>query len=84
MAISSPRIGAVLGLSVPALAAPPPPSSPACANIQSQVKQCSVSPIGGVGTFDVLVAPPASLVVAFDDAVTGMQPPPTSSYRAWA
>jgi hypothetical protein len=50
--------------------------------LQPQVKQCSVSPIGGIGTFDVVIAPPASLVVAFDDAVTGLQPPPSSSYRA--
>jgi len=86
----------VLVLSPQALAAPParaaapqpsaPPAQPpepgTCSTIQPQVKQCAVSAIGGVGTFGVIVAPPTGLVVAFDDAVTGMQPPPSSSYRA--
>ncbi len=71
---------ALLLLSAPAQAAAAP--APACTVLQPQVKQCSVSAIGGVGTFDVVVAPPAGLVVAFDDAVVGMEPPPASSYRA--
>ena len=71
----------ILGLPAPALATPAVATGPGCTYIQPQVKQCSVSAIGGIGTFDVLVAPPASLVVAFDDAVTGIQPPPTTSYR---
>src|SRR5262249_41651092 len=73
---------ALAGLPARVLAAPPAPASPACTYVQPQVQQGAVSTIGGVGTFDVFVAPPASLVVAFDDPVTGMQPPPTMSYRA--
>lgn len=64
------------------LAATTDPTPPGCMTIQPQVKQCSVSSIGGIGTFDVRVAPPAGLVITFDDVVTGMQPPPGSSYRA--
>jgi hypothetical protein len=46
------------------------------------VKQCTVSTVGGVGTFDVIVTPPAGLVINVEEPVTGMQPPPSSSYRA--
>src|SRR5262245_12096372 len=58
----------------------PPPGH--CAYIQPQVKQCSVSTEKGVGTFDVTVSPPAGLVITFEEAVVGMQPPPSSSYKA--
>lgn len=72
----------VFAISSPALARTAAPAAPGCAALQPQVKQCSVAAIGGIGTFDVQVSPPAGLVVSFDDVVTGMQPPPTSSYRA--
>lgn len=72
----------VFAISSPALARTTAPEPPGCMTLQPQVKQCSVSAIGGIGTFDVQVRPPAGLVVTFDDPVTGMQPPPTSSYRA--
>jgi hypothetical protein len=79
----------VLALAAPATAAPPAKAPalaaaplPPCQYIQPQVKQCAVSEIGGLGTFDVTVAPPASLVVTFDEPVVGMQPPPPSSFRA--
>ena len=71
----------LVGLVSPALAAPPAPA-PSCIPLQPQVKQCSVSAVGGVGTFEAVVTPPAGLVIAFDEPITGMQPPPTSSYRA--
>lgn len=64
----------------PADVPPPPPGK--CTYIQPQVKQCSVSTVGGVGAFDVSVAPPAALVITFEEPVTGMQPPPTGSYKA--
>ena len=59
-----------------------PVRPPACSYLQPQVKQCEVSSVGGVGTFTVLVQPPAGLVVTFDEPLTGMQPPPSSSYKA--
>ena len=63
-------------------AQPQPPDPGKCVYIQPQVKQCAVSPVGGVGTFDIIVNPPAGLVINFEDAITGMQPPPSSSYKA--
>ncbi len=59
----------------PAAAAVTPPQPP-------DPKRCSVSTVGGVGTFDVIVTPPAGLVINFEDPVSGMQPPPTTSYKA--
>src|SRR5262249_2996369 len=57
-----------------ATAAPPkeapasqPPEPGKCNYIQPQVKQCTVSTVGGVGTFDVIVTPPAGLVINFED-----------------
>jgi hypothetical protein len=76
-----PTLVLLAGLPARALAAPTADASPACSYIEPQVKQCAVAATGGVGTFDVTVAPPASLVVAFDEAVIGMLPPPTTSYR---
>lgn len=63
----------------------PPPGQPPpgrCSYIQPQVKQCTVSAVGGVGTFEVVVTPPAGLVLNFEEPITGMQPPPSSSYKA--
>lgn len=82
MAFFTRTLALVVVLSPPALAAPPAPETPGCDYIQPQVKQCTVSTIGGIGTFDAVIMPPAGVVIAFDDAVTGMQPPPTSSYKA--
>jgi hypothetical protein len=61
---------------------PQPPEPGKCNYIQPQVKQCTVSTVGGVGTFDVVVTPPAGLVINFEDELKGMQPPPASSYKA--
>jgi hypothetical protein len=74
----------VVGAKPPTPPAVPPqaPEPGKCVYIQPQVKQCAVSTVGGVGTFDIVIAPPAALVINFEEAITGMQPPPTSSYKA--
>lgn len=73
----------VLADAAPGAATQPLPPDPGkCTYIQPQVKQCAVSTVGGVGTFDIVVSPPAGLVINFEEPITGMQPPPTSSYKA--
>jgi hypothetical protein len=75
--------GAKPAAPAPAPAAPSPALVPGkCISIQPQVKQCAVATVGGVGTFDVIVTPPAGLVITFEEPIVGMQPPPSSSYQA--
>lgn len=72
----------LVGASKATAATPADGPVPGCRSLQTQVLECSVSAIGGVGTFDVHVRAPAGLVVSFAEPVIGMQPPPSSSYRA--
>ncbi len=60
----------------------PDAQGPGCRPLQPQVLACTVSPVGGVGTFDVHVRAPAGLVISFNEPLVGMQPPPSSSFRA--
>lgn len=91
-----PVIGTIAFLAANAAGAAPPtrtepatqpgetaaPAPGKCSYIQPQVKQCTVSLTGGVGSFDVTMTPPAALVLTFEEPITGMQPPPSSSYKA--
>jgi hypothetical protein len=72
-------LGPVTAMAQEGPAVPPPGK---CSYLQPQIKQCSVSGEKGVGTFDVVIAPPAALVITFEEPVLGMQPPPSSSYKA--